>query len=79
MDTISRAALPPARLPGRWRRDTRGLARRMALGVVNLMIVWQQRLADRDCLQGMDDARLRDIGLTRAEMLAETEKSFWRA
>lgn len=80
MDTILRTSSPPAaRLPGRRHGGARGSARRLALGIVNLLIVWQQRLEDRDSLQRMADARLRDIGLTRAEVLGEAEKPFWRA
>lgn len=79
MDTISRTALPAARLPGRWQGGIRGLARRLALGAVTLMMTWQRRLDDRDRLAQMDAMRRRDIGLTRADVLAEAEKPFWRA
>ena len=77
MVTISRNA-PAARLPGRWRGNTQGLAKRLALKAVTLLIVWQQRLEDREVLRLMNEARLRDIGVTRAEALCESEKPFWR-
>jgi uncharacterized protein YjiS (DUF1127 family) len=80
---MTRTALPAARLPGRGQGGAPGFfasfARRLALGIVNLLVVWQQRLEDRNCLQGMDEARLRDIGLTGVEARRESEKPFWRA
>ena len=83
MGTMTRTALPATRLPGRWQGGTpgfvAGLARRMALGLVNVMVVWQQRLEDRACLQGMSEARLRDIGITRVDARRASEKPFWRA
>jgi len=77
MVTISRRA-PVARLPGHWQGDTRSMAVRLALKVAGLLIVWQQRLQDRETLRLMNEARLRDIGLTRGEALREVEKPFWR-
>jgi uncharacterized protein YjiS (DUF1127 family) len=76
---MMRTALPAARLPGRGQGGARSFARRLVLGIVNLLVVWQQRLEDRACLQGMGEARLRDIGLTRVEARRESEKPFWRA
>ena len=77
MVTILRNA-PALRLPGRWRGGTHGLAGRLALKLAHLLIVWQRRLEDRETLRVMNEARLRDIGLTRAEALSEAEKPFWR-
>lgn len=79
MGTMTRTALPAARLPGRGQGGARSFTRRMALGLVTLLVVWQQRLQDRACLQGMSEARLRDIGLTRVDAWREGEKPFWRA
>jgi uncharacterized protein YjiS (DUF1127 family) len=76
---MTRTALPAARLPGRGQGGARSFARRLVLGIVNLLVVWQQRLEDRTCLQDMGEARLCDIGLTRAEVRRESEKPFWRA
>jgi len=55
-----------------------GLARRLASGLVQSLVTWQRRLADRDTLEGMTEMRLRDIGLTRAEVFGEIAKPFWR-
>ncbi len=41
--------------------------------------VWMQRSRQRRTLAELDDFRLKDIGLTRAEALAEARKPFWRA
>ncbi|WP_227010265.1 DUF1127 domain-containing protein [Pelagibius marinus] len=80
---MMRTDLPAARLPGRGQDGAPGFfvgfARRLVLGTVNLLMVWQQRLEDRACLEAMSEARLRDIGLTRAEARREAEKPFWRA
>jgi uncharacterized protein YjiS (DUF1127 family) len=79
MDTISRTALPAARLPGRRQGGAWGFARRVVLGAVTLLIVWQQRQADRDRLREMTEDGLRDIGVTHAAALQEANKPFWRA
>ncbi len=79
MDTMTRSALPAARLPGRGHGGARSSARRLVLGIVNLLVVWQRRLEDRACLQAMNEVRLRDIGLTRVEARRESDKPFWRA
>ncbi|MEO3428894.1 DUF1127 domain-containing protein [Pelagibius sp. CAU 1746] len=86
MDTMKDATLPAARLlggasgagPGLGPRMARQRARRMALGLMDLLVVWQQRMESRACLQAMNDARLRDIGLTRLEVRCESDKPFWR-
>ena len=76
MVTILRNA-PTLRLPGRWQGGTHGIVGRLALKAMALLIVWQRRLEDRETLRLMNEARLRDIGLTRAEARREAEKPFW--
>jgi uncharacterized protein YjiS (DUF1127 family) len=44
-----------------------------------LLLAWSERARQRRDLLRFDDHLLRDIGLTRAEALAEAEKPFWRA
>jgi uncharacterized protein YjiS (DUF1127 family) len=43
------------------------------------MIVWQERVRERNRLASMDDFMLRDIGLSRSQVMRETTKSFWQA
>ena len=43
-----------------------------------LLLVWEQRLKDRDTLEGMSQGRLRDIGLTRGQAMREARKPFWQ-
>ena len=46
---------------------------------LTLLLVWEQRLKDRDTLEGMSQSRLRDIGLTRGQAMREASKPFWQA
>lgn len=88
MSTISRKALAPLAqraLTAGSRRpiSSKGggsvrLARDLALGLADLLYLWQRRLRDRDALLTMSTAQLKDIGLSRADALDEAEKPFWR-
>ena len=81
MSTIFRAA--------RGEPDGRALARRTALfasgpadwalSLLDVLLDWQQRAAERHALRQLDDRMLKDIGLTRADIEAEARKPFWRA
>ena len=44
-----------------------------------LLLVWEQRLKDRDTLEGMSQSRLHDIGLSRRQAMREARKPFWQA
>lgn len=46
---------------------------------LEVLAVWEERRETRRRLAEMDDHLLRDIGTSRAEALAESEKPFWRA
>jgi len=46
--------------------------------VVRLLFVWQSRSAQRLHLAQLDDRLLRDMGLSRADILLECEKPFWK-
>jgi uncharacterized protein YjiS (DUF1127 family) len=87
MSTISRIARPSlARRPatasrrpaGSTWRSFVGLAGSIAIGVADLLFLWQQRLRDRDMLRQMTTAQLKDIGVSRADALQEAGKPFWR-
>lgn len=43
------------------------------------MLVWQRRAVMRNNLRTMDDSRLADTGISRAEAMAEARKPFWKA
>jgi uncharacterized protein YjiS (DUF1127 family) len=44
----------------------------------DLLLTWHERAQQRRHLQSLNEHMLRDIGLTRADVLAETSKPFWR-
>ena len=46
---------------------------------LTLLLIWEQRLKDRDTLESMPQSRLRDIGLTRGQAMHEARKPFWQA
>ncbi len=50
-----------------------------ALRALKLAAQWRARARERRALAAMVDRELRDIGVTRAEIWAETEKPFWRS
>lgn len=45
---------------------------------VNVLLTWQQRARERQLLACMDDHILRDLGLSRADVMREHVKPFWR-
>lgn len=50
----------------------------LALGLDRLL-QWQERSRQRIQLLSLSDAALKDVGLTRADIEAESQKPFWRA
>ena len=52
--------------------------RRASIRCTNWLWVCLERSAQRRALAELDDERLRDIGRTRAQALAEAGKPFWR-
>jgi uncharacterized protein YjiS (DUF1127 family) len=46
--------------------------------MLSVVLEWQERMRQRHALESLDDRLLRDIGLTRAEVDRELQKSFWR-
>jgi uncharacterized protein YjiS (DUF1127 family) len=43
----------------------------------DLLLTWQERAQQRRHLESLSDHMLRDIGLSRADILAEATKRFW--
>ncbi len=69
----SRAPLRPSRATHE-RRFTGWLVN--ALGI---LLVWQERASERYRLANLEAHQLEDMGLTRADVIAECSKPFWRA
>ena len=55
-------------------RRSRDALRRAA----TMLCEWQRRRRDRAVLASFDDRMLRDIGVTRVDVLVEINKPFWR-
>ncbi len=47
--------------------------------IVELTTIWRRRARSRQTLSRLNDHYLRDIGLTRREVMIESTKPFWRA
>ncbi len=49
-----------------------------ATRLVDLLLTWQARARERQHLRTMDARQLRDLGLTRTDVVVETDKPFWQ-
>ena len=66
-------------MPGRYLSEP--LPRRVGVAVaaiIERLLVWQERAAQRRHLVALDDRMLRDIGLNRADVMREYLKSPWQ-
>jgi uncharacterized protein YjiS (DUF1127 family) len=52
---------------------------RLPAAILDTLLCWQDRAAERRRLAGMDDWMLRDIGISRADAEGEAAIPFWRA
>lgn len=52
---------------------------RAALAGIGGLLDWQRRARERQHLAYLSEADLKDVGLSRADILRETDKPFWRA
>ena len=50
---------------------------RRFVGVLDVVLSWQERAAQRHHLSGLDDRLLADMGLDRGDVQREIEKPFW--
>jgi uncharacterized protein YjiS (DUF1127 family) len=55
-----------------------GRARSLLSAILDRLLLWQERASQRHQLMTMEDHRLRDMGLTRADLEREMRKPFWR-
>jgi len=51
---------------------------RWLVALANTVFAWQERAEQRYRLAALDDHRLQDLGLSRADAMAEAAKPFWR-
>lgn len=49
-----------------------------ALWLCNRLADWHASWRERQALEALDDRLLRDLGLTRDDVVQETAKPFWR-
>lgn len=61
---------------GRWQGNLKPL--NLASWALRRLIVWQERAEQRHALAMLDDRQLKDIGLSRADIVREISKSFWQ-
>lgn len=54
-----------------------GTGRRIG-ALLDLLLTWQERAAQRSHLSRLDDRMLRDVGLTRDQIAREASKPFWQ-
>lgn len=65
----------PVQVPGRAVLDRVGLA---TLTLLDALADWQKRGRERRQLASLTDLQLKDAGLSRADVVAELAKPFWR-
>jgi uncharacterized protein YjiS (DUF1127 family) len=73
IDTIQPSGYRPRRL----RFGLPRLGHYIARGLDRLLL-WAERSGQRHRLAELDDHMLRDIGLSRADVMAEATKPFWQ-
>lgn len=71
-DTLVLSRRPPPRRRPNWRWVTES-----ARGVLDLLLLWQGRYAQRRHLLELSDHQLKDIGLTHADIEQEAAKPVW--
>ncbi len=45
---------------------------------VDALFTWLDRAQERRALASMSDSQLKDVGLSRADIAGEVDKSFWQ-
>ena len=67
-----------AALPLRAAAPPRRTVQQLVLLIADVIALWRERARSRKQLLRLDDALLKDIGITRADVERETMKPFWR-
>lgn len=71
-------SLSPSSRPSRNQARFAGSPGEVCRNLLDLLLVWQERAAQRRALTQMDRHMLKDIGISRAAALDEARKPFWR-
>jgi uncharacterized protein YjiS (DUF1127 family) len=74
METISRVSAGAEREAGAFGRSFSG---RLA-AAFERVFTWMERARQRHALAALDEHLLKDIGLTRADIVDEVRKPFWQ-
>jgi uncharacterized protein YjiS (DUF1127 family) len=77
MHTMVDTERPPGRASAPERRGSTAIGSRSA-SLLRHMLAWLERARGRRALLALDDWVLKDIGLTRADVMHETDKPFWQ-
>lgn len=56
-----------------------GSVARFFTAILTKVVDWQERAEQRHHLAGMDERMRKDIGITHADALRESDKPFWKA
>jgi len=61
-----------------WPAARRDDAEGTVQGAIRILAVWIARAQQRRCLATLSDRSLKDLGITRCDVLREIRKPFWR-
>lgn len=50
----------------------------LAIRALDEIANWHERLRERESLRAMDERMLKDVGLSRADIAHEGQKTFWQ-
>ncbi len=77
MHTIVRGERRPRRAPAPAERESARIGSRVA-SLLQYVLAWSERIRQRRALLTLDDWMLKDIGLSRADVMREYDKRFWQ-
>ncbi len=77
MHTMVGVERPPGRASAPERRGSTAIGSRAA-SLLRHILTWPERARERRALLALDDWALKDIGLTRADVMQECDKPFWQ-
>lgn len=77
--TINQTYSNPVFEAPRQTRQFGGSIAREIMGVLDTVLLWQQRANDRAHLRTMNDHLLADMGISPADARRESAKPFWQA